>query len=68
MTATPGTFSPKNDDTLTVTAISLLSAILADVLHEGLGHGALALITGTQSGVLTTVAYRVSSSCKRLVE
>ena len=31
--------------------------MLADGLHEGLGHGALALITGAQSGVLSTVAW-----------
>jgi hypothetical protein len=57
MAATPGTVSPTNDDALTVTGISLLAGMLADLLHEGLGHGALALITGAQSGVLTTVAW-----------
>jgi hypothetical protein len=57
MAATLGTVLPTNDDALTVTAISLLAAMLADVLHEGLGHAALALITGTQSGMLTTVAW-----------
>ena len=57
MAATPGTVLPTNDDALTVCSISLLSAMLADVLHEGLGHGALALLTGTQSGLLTTVAW-----------
>jgi len=57
MAATQGSVSPSNDDALTVTAISLLAAMLADLLHEGLGHGALALITGTQSGLLTTVAW-----------
>jgi hypothetical protein len=58
MAAALGTISaPVNDDALTVCAISLLSAMLADVLHEGLGHGALALLTGAQSGVLTTVAW-----------
>jgi hypothetical protein len=57
MAATPGVVSPTNDDALTVCAISLLSAMLADMLHEGLGHGALALTTGAQSGVLTTVAW-----------
>ena len=39
-----GTVSPTNDDTMTVCAIRLLSAMLADLLHEGMGHGALALI------------------------
>jgi hypothetical protein len=46
-----------NDDALTVCAISLISATLADVLHEGLGHGALALLSGAQSGVISTVAW-----------
>ena len=57
MAATPDTVSPATDDARTVCAISLLSGMLADVLHEGLGHGALALMTGAQSGVLTTVAW-----------
>jgi hypothetical protein len=39
-----------NDDVLTVCAISLLAEILANVLHEGLGHAATALLTGIQSG------------------
>jgi hypothetical protein len=57
MASTLGAVSPTNDDGLTVCAISLLSGMLADVLHEGLGHAALALFTGTQSGLLTTVAW-----------
>lgn len=43
-----------------------MAAILADVLHEGLGHAATALLTGSQSGVLTTVAWS-SASDSRLV-
>jgi len=46
-----------NDDTLTVCAISILAGILTNVLHEGLGHAATALVTGAKSGVLTTVAW-----------
>jgi len=57
MAAPLDTVPPTYDDALTVCAISVLSAMLADVLHEGLGHAALALITGAQSGVLTTVAW-----------
>lgn len=45
------------DDFLTVCAISLLAGILGNVLHEGLGHAATALLTGTKSGVLSTVAW-----------
>jgi hypothetical protein len=58
MAATISTASVQaNDDVLTVCAISLLAAILANVVHEGLGHAATALLTGTESGVLTTVAW-----------
>jgi hypothetical protein len=46
-----------NDDVLTICAVSLLAEVIADVLHEGLGHAATALLTGAQSGVLTTVAW-----------
>ncbi len=45
------------DDAPTVRAISLLAAILSNLLHEGLGHAATALLTGTKSGLLTTVAW-----------
>jgi hypothetical protein len=45
------------DDAPTVCAISLLSAILSNLVHEGLGHAATALLTGTKSGLLTTVAW-----------
>jgi hypothetical protein len=48
---------PAKDDMATVCAISLLATILANVLHEGLGHSATALLTGAKSGVLTTVAW-----------
>jgi len=45
------------DDVLTVCAISALAAMLADVLHEGVGHALLAVLTGAKSGVLSTVAW-----------
>jgi hypothetical protein len=47
----------ENDDVVTICAISLVAAMIANVVHEGLGHAATALLTGTQSGVLTTVAW-----------
>jgi hypothetical protein len=65
--------APKNpisaqasDDAPTICAISLLSTIVADTLHEALGHAALALATGAQSGVVSTVAWS-SISDSRLV-
>ena len=45
------------DDVLTVVAISFVAQIIADMLHEGLGHAAVALFTGTKTGVLSTVAW-----------
>jgi hypothetical protein len=48
---------PHLDDTLTIIAISVLAAILSNVLHEGVGHGMTALLTGARSGVVSTVAW-----------
>lgn len=58
---------PIADDALTVCAISLVAGILTNVLHEGVGHGLTALLTGASSGVLTTVAWS-SAFHSRLVE
>ena len=55
------------DDTLTLSAISVVASILTNVLHEGVGHGLTALLTGANSGVLTTVAWS-SAFDSRLVE
>jgi len=55
------------DDALTIIAISLVAGILTNILHEGVGHGLTALLTGADSGVLTTVAWS-SVYDSRLVE
>lgn len=47
--------SPK-DDRLTVIAISALACILQDVLHEGLGHGVTAWLSGAHRITMSTVA------------
>jgi hypothetical protein len=49
--------TPVKDDGLTLCAISLIAAALANVLHEGVGHGLIALATIVPSGVLSTVAW-----------
>ena len=46
-----------SDDVATVCAISALAEMLSTLLHEGLGHAATALLTGTKSGVLSSVAW-----------
>jgi hypothetical protein len=55
-----------NDDVLTVVAISVVAEMVGDVVHEGLGHAAVALFTGAKSGVLSTVAWS-SEGDSRLV-
>ena len=50
-----GEASPK-DDRFTVIAVSALACILQDVLHEGLGHGVTAWLSGSRQVTLSTVA------------
>jgi len=45
------------DDRLTVWAIAGLAFMLSDVLHEGLGHASIALLTVSPQGLLSTVAW-----------
>jgi hypothetical protein len=59
--------APSADDKLTICAISIVAGILTNVLHEGVGHGLTALLTGANTGVLTTVAWS-SAFDSRLVE
>jgi len=67
MSAPLGSASPQTkDDALTVCAISVLAGMLANFVHEGLGHAAIALLTGAKSGVLSTVAWS-SAQDSRLV-
>lgn len=55
------------DDPFTICAVAILAGMLANQLHEALGHGATALLTGAHSGVLSTVAWS-SVYDSRLVE
>src|SRR5215831_14679831 len=59
--------APTTDDIMSICAISIVAGILTNVLHEGVGHGLTALLTGAKSGVLTTVAWS-SAFDSRLVE
>jgi hypothetical protein len=45
------------DDGPTVCAIAVIAGMVGDVFHEGLGHAAVALLTGAHSGVLSTVEW-----------
>jgi hypothetical protein len=44
------------DDRLTVIAISAVACVLQDVLHEGLGHGVTAWLSGAHRITMSTVA------------
>jgi hypothetical protein len=48
--------APAKDDRLTLIAISALVCILGDVLHEGLGHGVTAWLSGAHRLTISTVA------------
>lgn len=58
-TSTTAIATPKQvrDDPFSICAVAVLAGMLANQLHEGLGHGATALLTGAHSGVLSTVAW-----------
>jgi hypothetical protein len=51
----PTEASPQ-DDRITVIAVSVLACILQDVLHEGLGHGVTAWLSGSRQVTMSTVA------------
>ena len=52
----PAAHVSAKDDLPTVIAISALACILQDVLHEGLGHGVTAWLSGARQLTLSTVA------------
>ncbi|MFZ0663592.1 MAG: hypothetical protein WAM66_12930 [Acidobacteriaceae bacterium] len=62
----PGATKAALDDTLTICAISAIAIILSTMLHEGLGHAAVAIATLHASGTLTSLAW-VSAQDSRLV-
>src|SRR6202051_3401811 len=52
----PTTEARPRDDRPTVIAISALACVLQDVLHEGLGHGVTAWLSGAHRLAISTVA------------
>jgi hypothetical protein len=47
---------PRTNDWMTMVAVSALACILQDVLHEGLGHGVTAWLSGAHQITMSTVA------------
>lgn len=48
--------TPAKDDALTIVAIAVLACVVQDILHEGLGHGVTAWLSGAHSITMSTVA------------
>ena len=44
-------------DPLTVAAIALMVGVLADIIHEGLGHGGACLLVGGKPTLLTSMNF-----------
>jgi hypothetical protein len=56
----PSFLEATKPDLLTVIAIAIVSAVVADFIHEGLGHGGMCVATGGQPLVLSTVHFDCS--------
>jgi hypothetical protein len=55
------------DDALTLAALGIVAFVLADVTHEGLGHGLAALAVGATPVMLTTCYFNSSGSLSRWI-
>jgi hypothetical protein len=53
-------------DPLTIVAVAIAATVIADFIHEGLGHGGMCAATGGQPLVLSTVHFECSAD-NRLV-
>src|ERR1700687_5523778 len=53
-------------DLFTIVAIAIVATVIADFIHEGLGHGGMCAATGGQPLVLSTVHFECSAD-NRLV-
>jgi hypothetical protein len=51
-------------DLLTIVAITVAAAVIADIIHEGLGHGGMCVATGGRPLVLSTVHFDCSADTR----
>jgi hypothetical protein len=56
-----GTTQP---DLLTIAAIAIAATVIADLIHEGLGHGGMCMATGLQPLALSTVHFECSADTR----
>jgi hypothetical protein len=55
---------PTHPDLLTVAAIAIAATVIADLIHEGLGHGGMCVATGGRALVLSTVHFDCSADTR----
>jgi len=55
------------DDALTLVALGIVAFVVADVAHEGLGHGLATLAVGAKPVMLTTCYFSSSGSLSRWI-
>ena len=65
--AAPAEETAVRDNLLTVCSVSVLAHMIDTMLHEGVGHACVALLTVSSSGVLSTLAWS-SAQDSKLVE
>jgi hypothetical protein len=51
-------------DLLTIAAITVAATVIADIIHEGLGHGGMCVATGGRPLVLSTVHFDCSADTR----
>src|SRR5450631_78455 len=51
-------------DLWTIAAIAIAAMVIADFIHEGLGHGGMCVATGGQPLVLSTVHFECSADTR----
>jgi hypothetical protein len=56
----PQTSESTKPDLLTIAAIAIAATVIADFIHEGLGHGGMCIATGGQPLMLSTVHFECS--------
>ena len=60
----PPASAARKDDALTIVSLAILACILQDILHEGLGHGVTAWLSGARLVTISTVAMQSDISTR----
>ena len=51
-------------DLLTIVGVAIVAGVIVDLIHEGLGHGGMCLVTGGQPLVLSAVHFECSADTR----